>query len=90
MIFTTIKNGLFGALLGVAVWIAVTSPDARAQEDAKDWPMYNRDVVGTRFNAGETAIDRSNAAQLQEKWRFPAKGSSLTIVRPDQLERLTA
>src|SRR5262245_25166464 len=47
---------------------------ACAQDDAKDWPMYNRDVIGTRHNRGETAIGRSNAAQLEEKWRFPAKG----------------
>ncbi|MFI5457645.1 MAG: alpha/beta fold hydrolase [Isosphaerales bacterium] len=47
--------------------------------DAKDWPMYNRDVIGTRFNPGETAIDPSNAGRLEEKWRFPAKGSDLEI-----------
>jgi polyvinyl alcohol dehydrogenase (cytochrome) len=52
---------------------------AQAQSAGKDWPMYNRDVAGTRYNRGETAIDRSNAGQLQEKWRFPAKGSDLRI-----------
>jgi len=45
----------------------------------KDWPMYNRDVIGTRFNPGETAIDKSNAGRLEEKWQFPAKGSGLEI-----------
>ena len=50
--------------------------ERRSQEDdAKDWPMYNRDVVGSRYNRGETTIDASNAASLEEKWRFPAKGS---------------
>ncbi len=52
---------------------------ARAQGDARDWPMYNRDHVGSRYNPGETAIGRSNAGQLVEKWRFPAKGSSQKI-----------
>jgi polyvinyl alcohol dehydrogenase (cytochrome) len=79
MVFTAIKNGLFGAALGAVVWIALTSPYARAQEDAKDWPMYNRDVIGTRHNPGETAIDRSNAGRLEEKWRFPAKNSDVEI-----------
>ena len=79
MVFTTIKNGLFGALLGAVVWIALTSHDACAQDDGKDWPMYNRDVIGTRHNLGETAINKSNAVRLEEKWRFPAKGSDVEI-----------
>jgi polyvinyl alcohol dehydrogenase (cytochrome) len=79
MVFTAIKNTLFGAVLGVVVGSALTAPDARAQDDANDWPMYNRDVLGTRHNPGETAIDKSNAGRLEEKWRFPAKGSDLEI-----------
>ena len=45
---------------------------AFARTDAKDWPMYNADLAGSRHNRGETAIDPSNAGQLVEKWRFPA------------------
>jgi polyvinyl alcohol dehydrogenase (cytochrome) len=52
---------------------------ARAQGDARDWPMYNRDLIGSRYNPGETAIGRSNAGQLVEKWRFPARGSDQKI-----------
>ena len=47
---------------------------ARAQGDARDWPMYNHDLAGSRFNPGETTIGRENAGQLVEKWRFPARG----------------
>jgi polyvinyl alcohol dehydrogenase (cytochrome) len=79
MVFTAMKNGLFAAALGAVVWITLTSPDARGQQDAKDWPMYNRDVLGTRHNPGETAIDKSNAGRLEEKWRFPAKSSDLEV-----------
>ena len=79
MIFTSMKNGFFGAALGAVVWVGLASAYGRAQEDAKDWPMYNRDVIGTRHNPGETAIDRSNAGRLEEKWRFPAKGSDVEI-----------
>jgi polyvinyl alcohol dehydrogenase (cytochrome) len=46
---------------------------------AKDWPMYNRDVKGTRHNPHETAIDKSNAGGLVEKWRFPASDSKQQI-----------
>jgi hypothetical protein len=76
---TAMKNGLFGAALAAVVWIALISPHAHAQEDGKDWPMYNRDLIGTRHNPGETAIDKSNAGRLEEKWRFPAKSSDLEV-----------
>ncbi len=51
------------------------SPD----KHPKDWPMYNCDLIGTHYNRGETAIDKLNAGRLEEKWRFPAKGSDLEI-----------
>jgi polyvinyl alcohol dehydrogenase (cytochrome) len=74
-----IKRGLRGAALAVAIWAAFPSAFAHAEDDAKDWPMYNHNVLGTRFNRGETAIDKSNASRLEEKWRFPAKDSGKEI-----------
>jgi outer membrane protein assembly factor BamB len=50
-----------------------------ADDEAKDWPMYNRDVGGWRHNPGEKAIDKTNAGRLVEKWRFPAQGSHQVI-----------
>ena len=50
-----------------------------AQADPNDWPMYNRDVIGSRFNPAETAIGKGNVGGLVEKWRFPAKGSDESI-----------
>jgi polyvinyl alcohol dehydrogenase (cytochrome) len=47
--------------------------------DGKDWPMYNCDVLGSRHNAGETALSKSNVVGLEEKWRFPPKGSDFEI-----------
>ena len=67
------------AMAPLVLWSALTPALAHAQSDAKDWPMYNRDVIGTRHNPGETAIDQSNAGRLEEKWRFPAQGSGLEI-----------
>jgi hypothetical protein len=35
-------------------------------DDAKDWPMYNCDVLGWRYNAGETALSKAAVALLEE------------------------
>ena len=61
------------------MWAILLAMAAFAQNDAKDWPMYNRDVMGSRYNPAEIAINQSNAGKLVEKWRFPAKGSDLEI-----------
>ena len=62
------------------VLAAILQPAAaRVQADAKDWPTYNHDVLGSRYNQGEKAIDRDNTGRLEEKWRFPAKGSGQEI-----------
>jgi outer membrane protein assembly factor BamB len=64
----------------IVIFVAALPPAAaRAQADAKDWPMYNYDVLGSRYNRGEKAIGRDNAGRLEEKWRFPAKGSGQKI-----------
>jgi polyvinyl alcohol dehydrogenase (cytochrome) len=47
--------------------------------DAKDWPMYNCDVLGSRHNTGETALSKANVPRLEEKWRFPPKGADFEI-----------
>src|SRR5262249_46355418 len=67
------------SVLVLALTVVLLPGAARAQDDAKDWPMYNRDVLGTRHNRAETAIDKANAARLEEKWRFPAKDADLEI-----------
>jgi outer membrane protein assembly factor BamB len=47
--------------------------------DAKDWPTYNGNVVGSRHNAGETALSKANVGRLEEKWRFPPKAADFKI-----------
>jgi outer membrane protein assembly factor BamB len=71
--------------------LPAVEPDSASQEtptvrektavavDAKDWPMYNCDVLGWRHNAGETALSKAGVARLEEKWRFPRKGADLEI-----------
>jgi polyvinyl alcohol dehydrogenase (cytochrome) len=71
---------LLAALLAsLAVVVGAGPPaapqPARVSSDANDWPMYNRDVIGTRHNPAEKALSRATVGKLTEKWRFPAAGS---------------
>jgi glucose dehydrogenase len=66
-----------------AVTISVVSPAeekarkppeqiSKVADDPNDWPMYNRDVLGTRHNPAEKSLGKDNVGKLVEKWRFPA------------------
>jgi polyvinyl alcohol dehydrogenase (cytochrome) len=76
---------LIAVVLGPLVLVLGTGPAYRAGDgpplpvtvstDPNDWPMYNRDVIGTRHNPAEKSLDRKNVGGLVEKWRFPPKGS---------------
>jgi glucose dehydrogenase len=52
---------------------------ATVSTDLNDWPMYNRDCIGTRYNAVEKCLSRENVGQLVEKWRFPPPDSDEKI-----------
>ena len=67
---------LRSALL-VAALLVLPGPLAAA--DPKDWPTYNAAADGSRHNRGETALGPATVGQLEEKWRFPARGSDLKI-----------
>ena len=45
------------------------------QITAADWASYNHDARGWRFNSAEQSLSPDNVATLEEKWRFPTKGS---------------
>src|SRR5687767_13074855 len=47
--------------------------------DPHDWPMYNRDLKGWRFNDAEKNLGRANAGKLEERWRFPPRGADFEI-----------
>ncbi len=44
-----------------------------------DWPTYNHDPAGWRFNPAETTLGPKNVGTLVEKWRFPTDGSKEPI-----------
>lgn len=54
-------------------------PEKGISADPHDWPMYNRDVVGTRHNPAEKMLRTDNIHQLVEKWRFPPRDSTERI-----------
>jgi glucose dehydrogenase len=69
------------AVIGTEPKKAPSSPEpaASVSADPNDWPMYNRDVIGTRYNTGEKALSKENVGQLVEKWRFPSADSKEKI-----------
>lgn len=44
-----------------------------------DWPTYNHDLAGWRFNPAENTLSPSNVGKLVEKWRYPAAASNENI-----------
>jgi polyvinyl alcohol dehydrogenase (cytochrome) len=59
------------AFLLVACGFLACPLPAFGQADAGDWPMYNRDLLGTRCNSAEQSLGKENVGKLEEKWRFP-------------------
>lgn len=51
----------------------VPAPQA-ISTDPQDWPMYNHDSFGTRWNSGETTLSTANVSHLHEKWRYLTTG----------------
>jgi outer membrane protein assembly factor BamB/dienelactone hydrolase len=69
---------------GVSAAAAESAPAAQEKSNAPltdpaDWPTYNHDSAGWRFNPAEKTLSPSNVGKLVEKWRFPAADSKETI-----------
>ena len=56
--------------------VNAATPDQVPPITAADWPSYNHDVRGWRYNSVEKSLSARNASELEEKWRFPATGST--------------
>src|SRR6266576_2667922 len=72
------------ALLAVYIPLLMACrPEASAQTGAAvspaDWPSYNHDASGWRFNPAEKTLGPGNVGKLVEKWRFPTAGSTQTV-----------
>ena len=70
----------FGFFRSTAAEPATTNERLRAVAiERGDWPMYNHDPSGWRFNPAEKTLSPANVGKLVEKWRFPAADSKETI-----------
>jgi outer membrane protein assembly factor BamB len=66
--------------LAFASLIGTAEAQQRTQQiSSADWPMYNHDLAGWRFNPAEKTLGTANVGKLVEKWRFPAANSKETI-----------
>ena len=59
--------------------IRAEAPRGGLPGSSADWPMYNHDTAGWRFNPAEKALSAANVGQIVEKWRFPTADSKDTI-----------
>ncbi|HEX4997446.1 MAG TPA: PQQ-binding-like beta-propeller repeat protein [Terriglobia bacterium] len=65
------------ALLPLVAEIPGAQRGANTRSAGADWPMYNRDLAGTRFSP-LTEIDTGNVAKLERAWTYqlqPASGN---------------
>lgn len=47
--------------------------------EPSDWRTYNYDFKGWRHNVAEKSLSVDNISRLEEKWRFPPKGSKKKV-----------
>lgn len=85
------STSIHSAALLVACCCAIIAGDVRIADaidekarpapasDPADWPTYNHDFAGWRFNPAEKTLGPGNVGQLIEKWRFPAADSKETV-----------
>ena len=75
------RQGFLAIVLTACAPLAVCAdPPARAQTiTPDDWPMYNHDLAGWRYNPAEKTLSPANVGKLVEKWRFPPADSKETI-----------
>ncbi len=72
------SNTLFAGIVllavhGVLCGQAPTAPQT-ISADANDWPMYNHDAQGTRFNSSESTLTKTNVHGLKYKWAYLTAG----------------
>ena len=74
---------LWGRVFGCALSLLVVCAPARGFADEPitdaDWPTYNHDFAGRRFNPAESTLNFTTVGRLTELWRFPAAESPDTI-----------
>src|SRR5262249_62042606 len=65
-------RGVAALLLALACLPAASAAepkDAPAPFSPADWPVYNHDLAGWRYNPAEKTLGAGNVGKLVEKWR---------------------
>jgi outer membrane protein assembly factor BamB len=67
--------------VGLPLWsglaLLLLGPGGATAQDG-DWPMYNHDVSGSRFNDAETTLGVSNVGDAQVLWNFAIPDASVS------------
>ncbi len=66
--------------------VSTTGRAQQANDDGADWPMFLRDLAGTRFSP-LTEINTENVDELQQSWvyKFNRPGKPITGASPSEL-----
>jgi glucose dehydrogenase len=59
----------------VAIALLAQGTDAQNRSSGADWPMFNRDIAGTRFSP-LTQVTPANAAKLTQVWSYRLQASN--------------
>ena len=80
-----------GLLILIAILIGIL-PEAILAQGGKipsgDWPMFNRDLAGTRFSP-LTQIDTSNVNKLKQAWSYRLQPSGFRFATASGISELT-
>ena len=49
-------------------------PPQTISQDPNDWPMYNHDISGSRFNSAKARLTPKSVKHLKIEWVFPTAG----------------
>src|SRR2546427_687537 len=80
------KRMLMTLLAGVLVSAGVCAQSGNRRNPAADWPMFNRDLAGTRYSP-LTQINTTNVATLTQAWsyRLRPEGKNIAALSPSEI-----
>jgi polyvinyl alcohol dehydrogenase (cytochrome) len=71
------RGCLYAFALFLSCYLCFGQFDPTAQtvsNDPNDWPMYNHDSLGTRFNSAESRLSTKTVHELEYKWMYLTLG----------------
>ncbi|MBI4475005.1 MAG: PQQ-binding-like beta-propeller repeat protein, partial [Acidobacteria bacterium] len=72
-------------LIGGLVSTGLLAQTTTTRNAAADWPMYNRDLAGTRYSP-LTQINTANVARLTQAWSYRLRPEGKVLVAPSPNE----